>query len=178
MAKWDLWFHDYSQWISFFFIENLLSFYLGPYSVSLCSAFLWILFPLAVNGFCFHSLFWGKPSRISVSIEVLFLQWVKRSRSAVKLSQDKTLLTALTLSQSLVCDQLPQPSPRSPQTLLSKRRGELQWCTLKISRWKKALGIPHTLGFCACVKIKWYFPSVKQTNKNYSYTEVWLLLSC
>lgn len=126
----------------FFFIENLLSFYIGPYSVSLCSAFLWILFPLAVNGFCFHSLFWGKPSRISVSIEVLFLQWVKRSRSAVKLSQDKTLLTQPVPGLWSAASAIPQVTPRTFGPVCPKEGENCSDAHLKFHTERKHLGFP------------------------------------
>lgn len=136
-----------------FFLHTEFAFLL-PWCTFLCLSVVFSLSPPSLwlsMEFVSRSLFWGKhePDCISASIEVLFLQWVGRSRSAVKLSQDKTLPTALTLTKSLFATSCLSHQPAHPRhsPQLGQKKGRIDWCTLKkkFHTEKKYLGF-HTLG--------------------------------
>lgn len=123
--------------------------------------------------FVSRSLFWGKPYPISASIEALFCSRWKGVGLLLNWAQTK-LCPLHSHSESpwfvISCLSHHPGHPKHFWLSLAKRKGELQWCTLKISHWKKALQIPQTLGFYACVKIKLYFTSIElwlQLNKKY-----------
>lgn len=142
VAKLCLWFYGCTQCISFFHII-CFPFISLCISISLRRPFYWILLLSGFQWIFSLSLFWVKhePSHISIWIEVL--QCVKRNRSAVRLSQDKSLLTALTVRMSLGYNKLPQLPPRSPQALISVWHKEGENCIdlrLKFHLEKKHFG--------------------------------------
>lgn len=127
VAKLCLWFYDSTQGVSFFFIEFIFLLSHSTF-LSLCSPFYWILLLSGFQWIFSPSLFLSKTWTISYFSLNRSFACVKRNRSAVRLSQDKSPLSALTVRKSLGYNQLPQSSSTSPQALIPVWQKEGENC--------------------------------------------------